>query len=69
VADLGDPDAEAGLGRGRPGVGLGLAAVALDLFPYAGVQRLLLGAAWTAIGYRLWRGRPEREPVARRAGS
>lgn len=35
-------------------VGLGLAVVALELFTFAGTQRLLLGLAWTAIGHRLW---------------
>lgn len=51
------------------GVGVGLAVVALDLYTYAGTQRLVVGLAWTAIGYRLWSGRSERDtrqvPTAR----
>lgn len=43
------------------GVGAGVAVVALDLYTYAGTQRLVVGLAGTAIGYRLWIGRPDRE--------
>lgn len=41
------------------GVAVGLAVVALGAFTFAGTQRLLLGAAWAAVGYRLRRGRLE----------
>lgn len=40
------------------GVGVGLAVVALDLYTYAGTQRLVVGLAWSAVGYRLWSSRP-----------
>lgn len=51
------------------GVGVGLAVVALDVYTYAGTQRLVVGLAWTAIGSRLWWRRCEHDgrqaPAAR----